>query len=122
VTDLTKTPNRPMRTNEIAGILGWSTERTARWLDGLARRDPSIIVRVNGRRMTTLASLRRVVPDIAKRFASDSDLEDVREEQGSLRRDIESIAVQLREFREKAWGWYRGAERRLSALEKVRNR
>lgn len=38
----------PMRTEEIAAVLGWGAKRTARWLDGLARQDPSVVVRVNG--------------------------------------------------------------------------
>lgn len=108
----------PLRTEEIARILGWKTRDTAKWLDGLARQDPSIVVRVNGRRMATLASLRKVVPDIGRRFASDRDLEEVREEQDQQRKDIELIAEDVREFRRKSNEWFRSLSQRMNAVEK----
>jgi hypothetical protein len=98
-----------------------STRQAADWIDGVAKLNPGLVVRVNGRRMvTSLAALRKHFPDLGKRIASFEEIDDVREEQIALRRDVEAIAKDLAEFRGKAWSWYKGAERRLSALEKVR--
>lgn len=117
----TATPDTvPLSTGQIAETLGWSVKRAARWLDGLAEHDPSIIVRVRGRRMTTLASLRRVCPDVAKRFASDRDIAEIREEQEEQADEIKALAEDARaarEFRRKAHEWLTGLERRVRALE-----
>ncbi len=107
----------PMSLGEISGVLGWPPERTRRWLDGLASKDPSIIVRVRGRRMVTLASLRRVCPDIAKRFATDRDIDEIRDEQREQRYELELVASKVHDFRKQSWEWYQAVVVRLDAIE-----
>lgn len=114
-------PNVPLRTEEIARLLGWSTKRTGRWLDGLAAKSPDIVVRVRGRRMVTIASLRRVCPDIAKRFATDADVKQLQEEQQEQAAELRLVASELREFRKKAWEWYSGVDRRLRKIEQSKH-
>jgi hypothetical protein len=109
-------PNTPLTVGEIARTLGWSTDRARTWLDGLAERDPSIIVRVRGRRQTTLASLRRVCPDVAKKFASDLDVDEIREEQGMLSEEIRRVAKELGEFRRKSHAWLTRVEAKIDRL------
>lgn len=107
-----------MRTEEVAKMLDWDTRKTARWLDGLAEIHPSLITRVNGRRTVTLAALRLAVPGLAKRFASDIDLEEVHEEMQAQKRENDATAAELREFRRKSYAWFAELGQRMSALEK----
>jgi hypothetical protein len=109
--------NVPLRTAEVATITGWSTKRTARYLDGLTLKDPSIVIRVRGRRMVTLASIRRVDPDFGKKFASDFDIKKVEEEQIEQAGEIKLLAAELKAFQRKSWDWYNSVSGRLRALE-----
>jgi len=110
---------KPIGTAELAAILGWTTERTRDWLDRLAEKDPSIVTRVNGRRMTTLSSLRRVMPDIAKHMASADDVDDIRDDQAEQKRELDELAKAFSEFRAKSWEWFqriRVLEEKISSL------
>jgi hypothetical protein len=116
---MTPRPDVPLSTGEIARLLGWSTKRTARWLDGLAAKDASIIVRVRGRRRVTLASLRRVCPDIGKRFPTDRDLEEIRDTLAEQRVDLNLVAERLREFQRESSESQRRMAMRMNAAEKA---
>jgi hypothetical protein len=109
----------PLSSGDVAKLLGWPLKRTVRWLDGLAEKDPSIIVRVRGRRRVTLASLRRVCPELAKHFATDRDVEEIRDEQAELKGEVYRMAAAHREFQRKSWEWFRGLSARLATLEKL---
>lgn len=114
---MTPAPNVPIGVGQIAKVLGWTPKRARTWLDGLAARDASIIVRVGGRRMTTLASLRRVCPDVAKRFASDDDVSALRDELDEQADEIRRVARSLGEFRQKAHDWLTRLESRVTKIE-----
>jgi hypothetical protein len=114
----------PLTTGRIARMMSsehdpWSRKRVARWLDGLAKVNGAVFVRVNGRRMPTTASIRLVCPEFGKRFATVADVESVREEQEEQAADIRVIADKFREFREKSAQWYEGLSRRVDAVEKT---
>lgn len=99
----------PLTMGQVAELLGWPVPRTRRWVDGHAKVDPTIVVRVNGRRTTTLAALRRVCPELASHFATAVEIADIREEQGELANDIRRVAREVKalreEFRAKAHAW-----------------
>jgi ABC-type Fe3+-hydroxamate transport system substrate-binding protein len=110
-------PNVPIGVGTIAAALGWNPRRARRWLDGLAERDPSIVVRVRGRRMTTLATLRRVCPDVAKRFASDKDVDALQAGHEELAEEIRAVAGAHGQFSKKAQELIEDIQRRLRTLE-----
>lgn len=111
-------PDVPITTGALAKLLGWTRPRTNRWLDAHAKRDATIIVWVNGRRTVTLASLRRVVPDIARAIASKNDVEDLRSDLQLVERHLGELAEVNRDFRRQSSEWFRALARRVSALEK----
>lgn len=108
----------PITTGVLAKLLGWTRPRTNRWLDAHAKRDATIIVWVNGRRMVTLASLRRVVPDIARAIASKNDFEELRSDLALIERHLGELAESHREFRRISNEWFRSLAKRVNALEK----
>ena len=111
-----------MTVGEIAAVLGWRPQRVSRWLDRLAQRDPSVIIWAGTYRTTTLALLRRVAPDIARRFATDKDINRMQEEQEEQAHEIKMLARdsgENRRFRKQAFEWFRRLDERLKKLEKV---
>lgn len=89
----------PMKSGELAKLVGWNPKRMRRLIDRLAEQDPKILIRVNGARMVTLASLRKYWPDFAKHLASADDVNFIareHEEQSTL---LETIARRVGELR-----------------------
>jgi hypothetical protein len=110
-------PNVPLTTGQIAAKLNWSRARARRWLDALAERDPSILIRLHGRRFTTLLLLRRVCPDVASRIASDRDVDEIRGTQADQGEEIDILASSIGALREKTQESIDALERRLETLE-----
>jgi hypothetical protein len=110
-------PYEPLTTGQLATLLGWTRARARRWLDGLAKHDPSVVLRVNGHRRITLASLRRVLPEFGKRFPSGNEVEELRYELAQQKAELYELAKEFAAFRKKSNEWYRSLAARMNGAE-----
>lgn len=108
----------PLKVGEVAKLLGWPTRKARRWIDGLERQDQSIVVRVNGQRHVTLAALRRVCPEIAAHYATQLDVDELRDEQETVSSEVRQVAASVAKFRRDSNEWFKKLDRRVSSLEK----
>ncbi|MGH3427828.1 MAG: hypothetical protein ACRDQZ_09730 [Mycobacteriales bacterium] len=103
----------PLRMVDVAALAGWSVQKTRRRLLALEEEYPGLLTRRAGRlhEVASLATLRRAWPDIGKALATYDDIEDLREENASLRKAVRILSDGVKNFRSQANLWFRRLER-----------